>query len=196
MTHRTHLPLGVAAGIGVIALLDTQSPLNLPALAVAGIASLTPDLDHNGSWISRNFPPLHYALRYGIDNCLTRAIFGAKRTRRAFSHRSGLTHSLLALATSIIGVIAAVQALILALLESGHISVQTTTIGGPLSAADHLLPGLGISVLFGLSWGAGYASHIIADMCTYRGVALFFPWSNRSYGFLPKRLRPRMSRRQ
>ena len=38
-----------------------------------------------------------------------------------------------------------------------------------------------LAVCAGLAYLAGHISHIVADMFTERGVALFYPWSTRRY---------------
>lgn len=67
MTGRTHLLLGMAAGV-FIATHASSLPLAAATIAAAGVASLAPDLDHPKSIISGYLPGIGGAARLLISH--------------------------------------------------------------------------------------------------------------------------------
>lgn len=89
MTYQTHVAGGVAAGAGMLLYTHLPGSAVLPVLAIAGLASLLPDVDHRGSQL--NHTPV-----VGL---------GGKIVSAVVAHRS-VTHSLLAMAALVLALMA------------------------------------------------------------------------------------------
>jgi membrane-bound metal-dependent hydrolase YbcI (DUF457 family) len=136
--RRTHVAGGVAAWLGLAAVVPLPPVAVLVGVPVAASASLWPDLDHPGATASRWLGPVTWAL--------------SVRVERAFGgHRAG-THSLVA-GAPLFGLLGGLAALAVGL--------------GAVTLLD-LDPWLAVraaGVCAAASW-AGAVSHVLLDMVT------------------------------
>ncbi len=203
-----HLTIGLLSAAGFIALRPDLTGYSLTGLAVAGLASLAPDLDEPGSRLGRDisFDPKYF--RYGL--VLTAAAIGLWAWYRLDITKAARTQALLlALA---LGVAAA------ALAGKAGRSVMVAATGGLVVVASLWLQVFWLALLgafviaapflkhrtfthtiwAALLWGYicysaarslrddgifwlgtwGYVSHLVADSLTKSGVPWFFPVIN------------------
>jgi membrane-bound metal-dependent hydrolase YbcI (DUF457 family) len=190
MTHEGHSTGGIliSAGVGYVALGFTI-PVAL-FVAVAAFASLIPDLSHKGSWISFRLPLLNWLYRKTLTNWMTRRLLGEERAKRLSGHRIGITHSLVGLfvSTAVVGYVLWQVALLIPFFGIHH-AIYPEGWMESFHVFGHLMPYV---ALITTAWFVGYASHLVLDMLTYSGVALFFPLSDRAFGLLPRPLRLKM----
>jgi len=130
VTGKTHLIIGLTAGLALALFTNSTVVNGLAITAAAGVGSLVPDIDTPNSTISNKARPIRLFTFW-------------------IPHRT-LTHSLIVL---------------------GLVSL------------------LSVLSVFGVAFAIGYASHIVADMSTTRGIPLFYPLWGRSLHLLPYPLR-------
>lgn len=189
MTGKTHLTGGIAAAAalhaarllpelapyiptGMITMHGVVLPVLLPGMAVAVVASLLPDIDEPQSLIS-NSPN---AIRAQLGT-------GRRGADRAARRGAGVI-------LQVGNILTRTLAQLVRLLAGGH---RAATHVLPIAAA--LTVGmyyLGASLGFPSLWiwfAAGYLSHLLLDMMTPAGLALFWPLSKRDWHILPSFLR-------
>jgi membrane-bound metal-dependent hydrolase YbcI (DUF457 family) len=189
VTGKTHLTGGIAAAAalhaarllpelaphiptGMITMHGVVLPVLLPGMAVAVVASLLPDIDEPQSLIS-NSPN---AIRAQLGT-------GRRGADRAARRGAGVI-------LQVGNILTRTLAQLVRLLAGGH---RAATHVLPIAAA--LTVGmyyLGASLGFPSLWiwfAAGYLSHLLLDMMTPAGLALFWPLSKRDWHILPSFLR-------
>lgn len=141
MMARSHFILGGVGWCGWC--LVTGTAVDPAGLGVAAAAALLPDIDHPQSTVGRRLPWLSRPIS---------AVFG---------HR-GLTHSLLALAAVVCGLVWVHQA--------GSGAVDLRRFGLPIA------PDATMTLTLIQAAAIGYLSHLAGDALTPSGVPLFWPW--------------------
>ncbi len=161
MIAPTHAIYGPALALILLAVFGVEASFHWTIVICAILGALAPDLDHPSSTIGRLFPWI------------------SKPIERKFGHRA-VTHSAL-------GTVVATMAFALILILSTTVLQQV--LEQPVSMT--LIP---ISLKFlhltatdilrlTLAFAIGYASHIVLDMLTPRGVNLLWPNPNRDIWF-------------
>lgn len=196
MTHRGHTVGGAIAGLIAVKVIGIAGVLNIPLFLLSILAGLVPDIDHKGSWIAHRMPIMNEMYKQGINNALTRKLFGKQRMENLVGHRTGLTHTLLGALFSSLLAGALFSFLIYTLVRYGLLPVHLLKIPGDswLLWTVPLWQFMPFAIMFALAWLLGYLSHILLDMLTYSGVAVFFPWTRERYGIGPQEFRHRMKK--
>lgn len=153
MLAKTHIVAGVGAAVVVAVLL--HHPVTPSIVLLGGMGGLAPDLDHPQALLTRHL--------MGI-----RTMSGLAR-RTGLVHHRGIAHSLVALIVT--------TGILLPLLR--HVVAHLIWAGG--LALGHPAWVLGLWHLWGtgamIGWGAGYASHMVADIFNTKGVQWFWPFN-------------------
>lgn len=189
MTGKTHLAGGIAAAAalhaarllpelaphiptGMIGIRGVVMPVLLPGMAVAVLAALLPDIDEPESLISNS------------PNAL-RAKLGRGRSAADRATRQGAGVLLRAA-----NILTRALAMLVRLLAGGHrAATHVLPVAAALSAGVYFLGEyLGLPSLW-MWFAAGYLSHLLLDMMTPAGLALFWPLSKRNWHLLPSVLR-------
>lgn len=189
MTGKTHLAGGVAAAAalhaarllpefapcvpaGMISIQGVVLPVLLPGMVIAVVASLLPDIDEPESLISNSPNAIRAQLGKGRRGADRAARQGAGVLLRAAN------------------IVTRTLALLVRLLAGGHrAATHVLPVAAALTAGMYYL---GASIGFPSLWiwfGAGYLSHLLLDMMTPAGLALFWPLSKRDWHLLPAFLR-------
>jgi inner membrane protein len=187
---KTHLAIGVgtALALGSVLPLDEDFWWKLAAtVGVCSVAALAPDLDiddneleemsRDRAWsvarhlkhVARNSDSLDRVVATGVGAVLV--LLGELVSRvletlawliQRVTTHRGMTHSLLC-------------------------ALFTTSLA--LYASYSYVRG---DIWWGLAWGVGYLSHLIADSWTWSGVRFLLPFSNRHFWLVPRLLRFRV----
>ncbi|MBE0645470.1 MAG: metal-dependent hydrolase [Bacteroidetes bacterium] len=189
MTGKTHLAGGVAAAAllqaaylvpelspyvpsGMMTLQGLVMPVVVPGTVVACIAALLPDIDEPQSLIS-NSPN---ALRKKLGK-------GRKPAERAARQSAGLV-------LRAANVLTRGLAWLVRIIAGGHrAATHVLLIAAVLTAGAWFL---GRAIGFPSLWmwfAAGYMSHLVLDMMTPSGLALFWPLSQSDWHLLPSFMR-------
>jgi|GEM_PF-2278737 len=161
MIAPTHAIYGPALALIILAVFGVEASFHWTIVFCAILGSLAPDLDHPTSTIGRLFPWI------------------SKPLERRFGHRS-ITHSALGTVVATLGfaIIASLAALVSQWVLTHAIPTQLI----PLSLTILKITPIEIARLTA-AFAIGYASHIVLDMLTPRGVQLLWPNPNRDIWF-------------
>lgn len=176
MRFNTHVVGGLSAGIFTNSYLieyatnigNHTSTILISSVLIAGsvIGSITPDIDHKGSYISRHFKIPSFLFRivsfvFSFIYQINRKVFkfGDNHDKNMITHR-GITHT--------------------PILVLGILSIL-------LFLSMHVLSGENSILLSCLSigFGVGMLSHIFLDSLTKGGAPLLYPITTKSFSFLP-----------
>lgn len=189
MTGKTHLAGGIAAAAalhaaqlvpelspylpsGLITIQHVVLPVAIPGTAAAVIAALLPDIDEPQSLIS-NSPN---AIRKQLGR-------GRKPADRAARQSASLL-------LRIANVLTRGLAMLVRVIAGGHrAATHVLFVAAALTAGMWFL---GAAIGFPSLWmwfAAGYLSHLLLDMMTPSGLALFWPMSRGNWHLLPSFMR-------
>jgi membrane-bound metal-dependent hydrolase YbcI (DUF457 family) len=191
------LAIGAACGL---ALADGWSAEQAPTIGVCALAALLPDLDHHSSVASS-------WLRTGVTLvALAASVLAATHTDWLAQQPVGAGLIRL-LASALPAVSPSLQLLLVGLAVGVLALVVTSVVGeglepwhwvehrGPLHAPI-LLPAVGLIAALllgnpqlGVVVAVGWASHLVADAPSYRGLPLLWPYSHRMLHVTPAMLR-------
>jgi membrane-bound metal-dependent hydrolase YbcI (DUF457 family) len=197
MNAGPHLAIGAACGL---ALTGGWSAEHAPAIGFCAAAALLPDLDHHGSvassWLGSGLSLV----------ALAAGVLAATHTEWIAQQPVGA--NVMALLASLLPRVSRPLQLLLLGVATGVLTFVVASVvverlepwrwvehRGPLHAPI-VLPLVGCvawlllgSVQLGLVVMAGWASHLIADAPTYRGLPLLWPYSKRMMHLTPAMLR-------
>ncbi len=197
MNAGPHFAIGAACGLALSGALTVEP---VPAIALCAVAALLPDLDHHSSLATS-------WLRSGLTLvALAAAVLAATHTDVIARHPAGA--AALALLAELLPSVGPSQQLLLAgLLVGVLVFALVSLVGGRLEPwhwvehrgplhAPILVPLVGLlaalllnSPRLGLALAVGWASHLITDAPTYRGLPLLWPCSRRMLHVTPAVLR-------
>ncbi|NBV83036.1 DUF4184 family protein [bacterium] len=161
MIAPTHAIYGPAIALIFLAVFGVETSFHWTIVLCAILGSLAPDIDHPTSTIGRLVPWI------------------SKPIERKYGHRA-VTHSLIGtvVATIVFAIILSIAALVLQQVLNHQISMAMIPISLKIL---HLT--LTDIIRLTASFSIGYASHIVLDMLTPRGVQLLWPNPNRDVWF-------------
>lgn len=197
MNAGPHLVIGAACGLALAGALGVEP---VPAIALCAGAALLPDLDHHRSLATS-------WLRSSLTlAALAAAVLAATHTEVIARSAAGAAAVAL-LAELLPSVSPGQQLLLVGLVVGVLVFVITSLVGqrlepwhwvehrGPLHAPI-LVPLVGLlaalllnSPRFGLVVAVGWASHLLTDAPTYRGLPLLWPYSRRMLHVTPAMIR-------
>jgi membrane-bound metal-dependent hydrolase YbcI (DUF457 family) len=192
-----HFAIGAAGGLALAGALGVDPA---PAIGLCALAALLPDLDHHSSLATS-------WLRSGLTLvALAAAVLAATHTDAIARYPLGAA-VLAQLAALLPSVSPGQQLLLLGLIVGVLVFAVASLIGGRLEPwhwvehrgplhAPILLPLVGLvaglllaSPRLGLVVAIGWASHLLTDAPTYRGLPLLWPYSRRMLHVTPPVLR-------
>jgi membrane-bound metal-dependent hydrolase YbcI (DUF457 family) len=192
-----HFAIGAACGLALSGALPVEP---VPTIALCALAALLPDLDHHSSLATS-------WLRSGLTLvALAAAVLAATHTDAIARYSAGAS-ALVLLAELLPSVSPSQQLLLVGLVVGVLVFAVVSLVGGRLEPwhwvehrgplhAPILVPLVGLlgalllaSPSLGLVVAAGWATHLLTDAPTYRGLPLLWPYSRRMLHVTPAVLR-------
>lgn len=159
MIAPTHAVYGPAIALIILSVFGVQASFHWTVIVCAMLGSIMPDIDHPASTIGRTFPWI------------------SKPIERRFGHRA-ITHSALG---TVVAAIAFTTILSLAALITQKVLLNSI----PFSQLPTALSFINLTfkdiLRLGAAFTIGYASHLILDMVTPRGIQLLWPNPNQDH---------------
>jgi len=186
----THFAFGAATGAMLV--IGTQSAHGPTAYAtivagalISGVGALAPDIDHPTSTVSRGVPRalMAQAVRLFLPFAALIALSAYLGDRARLLDLASAMLPLMRLAVAIAVAAAALLALSVVVRAAfGHRGATHSLVFAAVAAATAMLvcSWLGVRETYGLAFGGGWLSHLIADAGTRKGLpALLWPFTAR-----------------